>query len=228
MEPGETPISSPINRHGHVVNTKVKAVCKTCNNGWMSIAETEAKSPLIQLMHRQTHSISPKDQLAIARWVMIKMFVMEWSKPHIPAFTQETRTAFYEQRTMPDDLFIDLLAFDGGETWAAAFVRQSLWIGDKEQAAILDGSGLELCNTQSVTFGIGYLTVHVFHSYALAVEPAGHPNISRRIWPPSGSYQPWPPVQIMTSDELHTASLAFNAYLATKGGKVPFLPPRSP
>ena len=225
---GEALDSDPIDRHGNLVNKKVKAVCKTCNNGWMSKAEMAAKEPLIRLMHRLAHTFSADDQDALARWIMIKLFVMEWDKPASPAFTQETRDAFYNggryrEGKLPENLFIDLLAYEGGGIWTAAFHRQAIWIGDEGGAPTPDSEGFVLRNTQSVTFGIGYLTVHVFHSYTIAAAPTGNRAITRRIWPPHDGCHSWPPFQIMTSDEIKTLSIAFSTYLASKGGLLPIL-----
>lgn len=210
-------------RHGSMINKKVRAVCGRCNNGWMSGIETAAIPALKRLMFGAQHVIDPKEQLSIVHWVLLKLFVSEFDKPSSPTFTGATRRAFQEERAIPENLFIYAMAYDGGVPpghgkWCAGLTRQAIWIGEKgtEPAILADGSMQR--NTVSATFGVGLVAFHIFHSYTLAVTPRSHPVFARDLWPPSGASLNWPPHQIMTTDELIEGAAAFDRYLASKKG----------
>ena len=53
-------------------------VCSTCNNGWMSALEAQAKALLIPLMEAETEvvKLTPDQRLCIARWTCKTAFVL--------------------------------------------------------------------------------------------------------------------------------------------------------
>ena len=221
--PGSAASAPPIDRHGSMVNKKVRAVCGRCNNGWMSEIESKAKEPLTKLMFRHSHLVSYEDQIHLLNWIFLKLCVAEFDKPPSPAFHQATRDLFFKERALPENLYIDLLAYEGGGNWTAAYHRQALWIGNEPDTPESDATGFIQRNTQSVTFGVGWLTICAFHSYAIAAEPSNQPQINRRIWPSTGTTISWPPAQIMTSDELATLARAFDSYVVSRRGGFPAL-----
>lgn len=52
--------------------TSSKCVCRDCNSGWMSELESEVRPTLAAMVNGYPRSISPSQQLAIARWVTLK------------------------------------------------------------------------------------------------------------------------------------------------------------
>jgi hypothetical protein len=211
-------------RHGSMINKKVRAVCGKCNNGWMSGIETEAIPPLKRLMFGKRHIISPAEQLAVLRWVVLKLFVVEFDKPVSPSFTTATRRAFKETRAIPANLFLHAMAYDGGSPrghgkWCAGLTRQAIWIGDEGESPELLADGTMQRNTVSATFGVGFVAFHIFHSYTLAVNPGSNSVFVRDFWPATSGPLDWPPHQIMTTDELTEGAGAFDRYLAAKKGR---------
>lgn len=54
---------------------RVGGYCETCNNGWMSRLEAEAKPFLTQMIRDESFAFSKKSQKAVARWVYLKTLV---------------------------------------------------------------------------------------------------------------------------------------------------------
>ena len=66
-------------RDGSVLTKKIRVVCKTCNNGWMSQLESAAKPTLIALINRSNLTFSSKDAQTLALWVSVKTIVGEYA-----------------------------------------------------------------------------------------------------------------------------------------------------
>ncbi len=65
-----------------------RAVCKTCNGGWM----------------RKPRTLSAEDQLILVRWLMKTAMMMEFVPDAIPMFFQsEDRRGFFESFAIPDN-----------------------------------------------------------------------------------------------------------------------------
>ena len=61
-------------------NFKPKGVCSTCNNGWMSELETEAKPTLGPIVQDLSIQLDLEDQTKIARWAFKTTIVLEGTK----------------------------------------------------------------------------------------------------------------------------------------------------
>lgn len=61
-------------------NFKPKGVCSTCNYGWMSELETEAKPILGPIVQDLSIQLDLEDQTKIARWAFKTTIVLEGTK----------------------------------------------------------------------------------------------------------------------------------------------------
>lgn len=68
-------------RQGPVSSKRIRVVCKTCNNGWMSQLESEAKPILLSLINSGRKVLSQRETSILARWAVTKAVVGEHAEP---------------------------------------------------------------------------------------------------------------------------------------------------
>ena len=100
------------NKPGHAWTKKIRVVCETCNNGWMSALETTAKPLLTPLITGTPCVISEADGLTIARWIVLKVLVGEHNIRGDAVATQAQRDAFLR---------------DAGDTGEFPYLGRALW-----------------------------------------------------------------------------------------------------
>lgn len=87
---------------------KVKQVCRTCNNGWLSDLETRTKellSPLV--LGQRTRSLTVPEQKKLAVWAYKTAIVLALMPPSEERFVPlEHYREFRETQTPPDDTWI--------------------------------------------------------------------------------------------------------------------------
>jgi hypothetical protein len=75
----------------HAAGQRAKIVCKTCNHGWMSKLESEAKLVLSPLILGQASTLDMVQQLVAATWAVKTAMVGETIQYSRNAFSQEDR-----------------------------------------------------------------------------------------------------------------------------------------
>jgi hypothetical protein len=192
--PGQ-PVPKLINRQERPGPThkkkKIRKVCSTCNNGWMSEIENELTTVLGPLIVDREVTLSPEDQHTLAIWTTLKTFIAEWSIPNNVVPPQELRTDFMTSRTIPPNLTI-WIAQCGRDGWEAAYYRDVHTIGLSPEERFFRTSP----NIQCLTFGVGGLLVHVRH---LTIEGLSinlntvEERLIFQIWPNPAKAIQWPP-----------------------------------
>jgi hypothetical protein len=64
-------------KQGKVLSTRYRVVCKHCNETWMSRAEAEAKSILLELMQGFRTELTLLHKQTLARWLVLKAMVID-------------------------------------------------------------------------------------------------------------------------------------------------------
>ncbi|SLJ96117.1 hypothetical protein SAMN06295987_102607 [Novosphingobium mathurense] len=90
-------------RQGSVAKVAIKRVCSTCNNGWMSAYEENAKAILSAMMRGGHLALGAESQQLLTEYFTFKLMVLDWTNAD-PIFTQDERTAFYVNRAIPASL----------------------------------------------------------------------------------------------------------------------------
>ena len=199
MKKNQTVFDEVKNHHGHTANKKIPAVCKSCNNNWMSALEARVKDIAIPLMEGKAIDLTPAMQTTLAEWVTLKVFVGENNKPSEIVFPQEMRNAFKENRTIPScmNLWIGRCT---SEIWRTVYFKQSMLIGLNLNVAPNGGRK----NVQSTTLAIGELFIF---SMSCVTEGIDLNDLIRvndalvRIWPVSHQTITCPLDKILTSDQ---------------------------
>jgi len=95
----------------------VRAVCKKCNNTWMSAIEEQAKPLLTPMILGNSVCYGGAELDALINWVVLKMFLIEQLDTAAFRHSDEQAHRFFLNRTVPDELQIYPFASDDRE-WA--------------------------------------------------------------------------------------------------------------
>ncbi|MGZ6929965.1 MAG: hypothetical protein ACXVK4_05465, partial [Acidimicrobiia bacterium] len=92
-------------KDGHLRLIIRDAICKRCNNGWMSQIEEEAARPLKRMVSLSVVTLSPEDRDAIALWAVLKACELEVAFSQLgiqPAIIPHGHTQWlYERQSVP-------------------------------------------------------------------------------------------------------------------------------
>lgn len=99
-------------RDGHRVPNRdhvIKAVCKTCNGGWMSEIEGAVAPLLRPYLRMQVHgfAVDTVQALWLARWAYVKTLCILWRTSYQPE--QEDYYAAHERCFPPSHVAVDML-----------------------------------------------------------------------------------------------------------------------
>lgn len=175
-------------KQGDVATLQVRCVCRTCNNGWMSQIDENAKAHLTPLICGQAIVLDDTAQRLIATWVALKFMIVE--QVYDRAVTLETeRSQFRDERTPPGNWRIWIAQY------ASEAARNSL-VRVPVAVPLRHGPCPEF-NTQFLTFVVGRLLILAIAApdgFSLALPPEAshvfrsvHPTAGKIVWPPFGS-----------------------------------------
>jgi hypothetical protein len=86
---------------------KIRAVCKKCNETWMSNIEEISKPVLTPLILGEKITLSVDDQQIIATWLALKTIIGDQDDQKTSSIHTESHNIFYQTR----------LALDGWKIW---------------------------------------------------------------------------------------------------------------
>lgn len=98
--------TTTVTKQGSVFTSKVREVCRTCNNEWMSRLETAAR-PLLQRLWTPAYAlgwttVSPGDASIVAAWATKTAWMHERATDPDPTPTPEMRTHLKDTRLPPE------------------------------------------------------------------------------------------------------------------------------
>jgi hypothetical protein len=173
--PGTLHTSHTRPRAGDPLRSKVKIVCKTCNSGWMGGIQSAAKPLLIPLIEGRRTTLGSSAQKAIAAWCAMATMTGEYLSFDTTAIaiTQSEKDWFRVHQTPPKTWKIWIGHYPGSKGVWNHFVAHLRGKGIRNPSY----DPLALPNTQTTSFVIGNLFVHVFSS-------TGDPQmVARWVWP---------------------------------------------
>jgi hypothetical protein len=191
------PIAQKIHQ-GHAGSRKIKNVCQTCNNGWMSQFEEAAKDAAVPLILDREFSLTPYQQRELARWFALMTMMVEFTDPATAALTVEDRN-FLKIHHDPPQTF---------KMWIGRYIGKH----PEQHWCRHTGMNMSLmpeasddpykCNTQVTTIVLGALCIH---TYSSTVDPdfpgyVGAPI--EQIWPVREQTIPWPPLVGLGDDNI--------------------------
>jgi hypothetical protein len=178
-------------RPGHLCTKKIRAVCASCNSGWMSALENAVQPIITPLIATVPYTLTVNSIHVLAKWIALKVMVGERNHPKDAVTPAEDRAKFKNTLEILPEFKI-WIAKCGVGGWQTGYIRHTATLSLTPD--FLPNHRFK--NTQSVTFGIGDLLVHVLHSTVtdwganLSFEPAGvviplFPLVGSVNWPPS-------------------------------------------
>lgn len=164
-------------RQGHSWTKKIRAVCRSCNSGWMSVLENAAKPILTPLIATQPHRLTVDAMRILAQWIGLKIMVGERNHPEDSVTPLEDRAKFRSTLEIPQNFRI-WIAKCGAGGWETGYLRHAATIGTSP--IVMPHHRFK--NIHSVAFGIGDLFVFALH-YDGCWSPQFQPESIGRCYP---------------------------------------------
>ena len=179
---------------------EIRAVCKTCNGGWMSTLEDQSK-PLIgpMIMGHET-PLSKDAQTIVATWVIKTCLVNALGGPKSDSTNvRELCEDLYRERK-PLEHFPVMIGARVVDKWPVIHHFQRLALSSVNESGDVIGTPLE---AHFSTVAIGHFVAQaLFVPHDDFVFTIGGPDHGMRvIWPYGGDFT-WPPGPYLTSDEV--------------------------
>lgn len=208
-------VSSPITltHAGRPVRTdkglavELNAVCRRCNNGWMSDLESEFRETCGRMILGEPGILDVRAQQVAATWAIKTALLLELAWRHLDTATYAPPSHFaylYEhQSAPPDDARVWIGAVDARST-QLAWSRAASFAGQ-------DGEG----EAYLATVAVGYLVLQTFgrdivpfdqeagrEPGNMPVPPARLQSFFEQIWPVQDAALMWPPRLVFPPDSL--------------------------
>ena len=100
-------------KQGDVSSKKIKVVCKTCNETWMSNIETTVIPIMTPLIQGQQITLTLAAQQILARWMTMKTIVAEYDNPLTQSIPESARHWFKEHQRPPEGWQIWISSYHG-------------------------------------------------------------------------------------------------------------------
>lgn len=197
-------------RQGHPISRKIKAVCKSCNTGWLSNLEEELKPRLRALILGEVLTLTPWDQRRLATWATKTAMTAEMLHPKSAAVTFREREYLRLHREPPKEFNV-WVGHYGGSQYTTNLHHHSNHISTgtptPPKAAVAP-------NTQATIINLGRLFLQIasssFRGLQLKLKDEATSNL-RRIWPPREGNLSWPPAIPLTDQDIDIILMGLDA-----------------
>jgi hypothetical protein len=203
---------SEVRKHsGSSQSGRVRVVCRECNNGWMSRLQSDVKPILVPLLKGERISLHKKAQATLAVWIAMFAVVAEHQSktPRKVAITAAHRRYLMDNRTVPSDWKI-WIGYYESKSWPRVYVHNTLPVSSESTIVHHTEDGFPLPNTQTTTFVIGTLYVHVLSTAlrgAINRQRIKLPGVVQ-LWPFKASPIGWPRSSL-ADDEAEGVAMAY-------------------
>lgn len=154
---------------------KIKCVCATCNDGWMSRIQEKAKPIILNITTGGVMSLNVEEQLILSVWAVMFSMTLECRHPDWAFSRQADRLAFRDSQLPPGGWWVGIERYAGGRI--TGFNHFGLL-----EAAIEDGGARE--GMQASTWVIGGLVFHTVYATPGVPPPVPLcPSSLVQIWP---------------------------------------------
>jgi hypothetical protein len=182
----------------------------------MGSLETKAKPILIPLLLGEATVLGQERQATLAAWICLKAMICECADLDDVASTQADREHLMRTLTPPGTWKI-WIGQVNGRSWRSAFSRHAVTLGEIVNGKPQPPGGSLAKNTQTITFGIGGLFVHIIATtvpefeFALPYQTLRH---LRQIWPyEKGVF--WPTGSIFSDGGADYVAGGFERFMKT-------------
>ena len=187
-----------------VPKLKIKAACGICNNGWISRLDEQVKPILVPLMKGESRVLTQADVSSIARWITLKVMLLEFAAPEAPVTCPEQHKELRSLLRIPAQWQISIAAHPG-KRWRARSTRYGAYIVSKRDMAKIP-QNLFTKNVQFILLGMDRLLFVVLCNNVPGKSILGLKIDTRVIRPlhPFVGNLVWPPTITLTDDDIDT------------------------
>jgi len=118
----------PRTLQGHIFTRKVRGVCRSCNEGWLSRLEQHVRPMLVPLIADQQVVLTVDDQRTLACWVATTAMVNQFFSPTYVVTPHEERR-YLMSRGFPPDNWAIFAAPLCGEKWSTMIQSEAGTLG---------------------------------------------------------------------------------------------------
>jgi hypothetical protein len=196
----------------------VRCVCKSCNNGWMSQLEVQAKPFLQPLLTGESRELDILGQTIVTRWSLKTAMVLEaLDQAHKRAYTQIERERLRSFGAIPWRTSV----------WLAASIEPSWFMSSKN--SYLGAMDTQSILGMSITMAFAHMVLQVLTirvPEAVGSKTQVTTDVRRgpwdkatiQIWPPQSTLVTWPPSMGLNDENgLYTFSERFNTSTQDSG-----------
>jgi hypothetical protein len=176
---------------------RVKFVCASCNNGWMSQLQERAKPILLPLIKGERTVLGLDAQRLLAGWCAMSVMTSDFFYPETQAIPRADRDYLRDHWMPPSDTWKIWIGRYTREKWQAHYIKNSMPITEEDIAEEGD-SHVPRSNSQMTTIVVGQLYIHAFSCpFAWLIEkiatiPANGFKKVAQIWPTREHFIAWP------------------------------------
>ena len=171
---------------------RIRTVCTTCNNGWMSKLEQDTIPVLRPLLVDLSVRLSPEQQSLLASWAMKTGVVLDSIHKHTRFYRKEECKNLRENRTIPT----------GTVVWIGRYLGNGLHAGQSDFS--LDSPPhRKIANGCVITFVLGHVVFQILSARPrpeheerrvnVEYRPGSWDKLLTKIWPSADSQIAWPP-----------------------------------
>jgi hypothetical protein len=171
-KPGATPSATTMLKAGDPLRAKVRVVCASCNNTWLSQLQQQAKPHLIPLIQGQRTALGSTAQERVAAWCAMATMTAEFidPDPHSIAVSPADRDWLMQNRTAPPGWRIWIGNYRR-KNWIPRWVHFTFPMLEAHEMPAQNDPIPPYPNTQATTFTVGQLYVHAMSSaYPKTIE----------------------------------------------------------
>lgn len=198
---------------GEALDLKVKRVCGSCNSGWMSRLEDDAKPLLTPLILGEHAATTADERGVLATWALLRIIMAEYTDPRQIAVPEAHRRWIFKERKPPKHgVYVWVASYAGDDS--AGFYRHAPIATHKDKWG--RGFRPEHVNAYGVTFGIYKL---VFQVFGATTAPRGGGDLQQggdlaartsRIWPATRGTAVLPVGEPLSSAQLDSFANVFS------------------
>jgi hypothetical protein len=201
---GQEAMTGPTDKPGNAFNIQVRAVCASCNNGWMSRREGEVKPFLEKMIVGAPVTLTEADTETLAKWCAQKFIVMEHSQLQTSLTPKNDRVALRKRGDIPPYFRIYVGNHDSASR--SGSIRHSHTLALSPEGPLPPLNGTER-NIQTISILMGRLFVHLNAARVDGFEIEKTYDVSRvwnecRIWPSANTAFAWPHRPLLNDDGL--------------------------
>lgn len=187
---------SSTSRAGDVHSHSLRAVCKKCNNGWMSVLQQDAKPLVVAMIERKRVLLGEPEQKLLARFLTLMAMTGQFFNREIALSPQSDRDFLRLNECPPPRWYIQIGTLESNEWSTRWYHRQLAGQGSPEIRKLHNINGDEP-DTHITSFAVGpiyaWLRSSIYDDIGdIRILAAAGRRRLRQIWPVKDKVVEWP------------------------------------